>query len=326
MTLIANNQKLSRRTLLQSAAGLAMTSIGERGLADTAVRFTRKNYLPINGIPMAYVEVGEGDSIVFMHGNPTSSYLWRNIMPRAESFGRLIAPDMVGMGDSGKLPDSGPGRYSFAEHSRYLDGLFDELDLGDNITLVVHDWGGPLGFHWANRHRDRIKGIAYMETSVRPSAPGTSTEGGRRFTDMFKTEKMEQQVLENNFFVESLMFGGLKDKLTEADKDVYRKPYLTPGESRRPTLDWPRQIVVDGQPTDLYLTLKAATDWMSTNDIPKLFINAEPGITLTGDNREYCRQWRNQVEVTVPGTHFIQEQSSELVGAALADWLGDLNA
>ena len=323
---MANNQKLSRRTLLQSAAGLAMTSIGGRGLADTAVRFTRKNYLPINGIPMAYVEVGEGDSIVFMHGNPTSSYLWRNIMPRAESFGRLIAPDMVGMGDSGKLPDSGPGRYSFAEHSRYLDGLFDELDLGNNVTLVVHDWGGPLGFHWANRHRDRIKGIAYMETSVRPSAPGTSTEGGRRFTDMFKTEKMEQQVLRNNFFVESLMFGGLKDKLTEADKDVYRKPYLTPGESRRPTLDWPRQIVVDGQPADLYATLKAATDWMSTNDIPKLFINAEPGITLTGDNREYCRQWRNQVEVTVPGTHFIQEQSSELVGAALADWLGDLNA
>ncbi len=323
---MANNQKLSRRTLLQSAAGLAMTSIGGRGLADTAASFTRKNYLPINGIPMAYVEVGEGDSIVFMHGNPTSSYLWRNIMPRAESFGRLIAPDMVGMGDSGKLPDSGPGRYSFAEHSRYLDGLFDELDLGDNITLVVHDWGGPLGFHWANRYRDRIKGIAYMETSVRPSAPGTSTEGGRRFTDMFKTEKMEQQVLENNFFVESLMFGGLKDNLTEADKDVYRKPYLTPGESRRPTLDWPRQIVVDGEPADLYVTLKAATDWMSTNDIPKLFINAEPGITLTGENREYCRQWHNQVEVTVPGTHFIQEQSSVLVGTALADWLGDLNA
>lgn len=270
---------------------------------------------------MGYVEVGTGSPIVFLHGNPTSSYLWRNILPYAEAFGRCIAPDMIGMGDSDKLPDSGPGRYDFKTHSSYLDDLFAQLDITRDVTLVVHDWGGPLGFDWAYRNQAAIKGFIYMETTVRPSAPGSSTAGGRRFTDMFKTEKMERRVLENNFFVETLMFGGLKDVLTEDDKAVYRKPYLTPGESRRPTLDWPRQIVVDGEPGWLYDLEKEWSDWMAKNTIPKLFFNADPGITLTGANRKFCQAWHNQVEITVPGTHFIQEQSPQLIGESIRNWL-----
>ena len=320
------HKKLTRRETIGvfAAVGLAagLPACGGARRIDTGNPYTSKQFRRVKGLEMAYVEVGTGDPIVFMHGNPTSSYLWRNVMPYAEPFGRCIAIDMIGMGDSDKLPDSGPGRYNFTTHSEYLYDLFAQLGIDRNVTLVVHDWGGPLGFNWAFRNQPAVERIIYMETSVRPSAPGTSTPGGRRFTDMFKTERMERQVLEDNFFVETLMFGGLKSALSEEDKAAYRKPYLMPGESRRPTIDWPRQIVVDGEPAWLYEIGKAWSDWMAENEIPKLFLEADPGITLTGANREFCRGWKNQVVVTVPGTHFIQEQSPQVVGDAIGDWLG----
>lgn len=280
-----------------------------------------KQYKTVNGKQMAYHDTGSGNTVLFLHGNPTSSYLWRDIVPHVSGQARCIAPDLIGQGDSDKLDDVGPDSYTFVEHRSYLDGLLDQLDIGDDVTLVIHDWGSALGFDWANRHRNRVAGIVYMEAIVRPVTWAEWPEGA---TDIFKamrSEAGEEMVLTKNLFVEAILPASIARKLSEEEMNEYRRPFVNPGEDRRPTLTWPRQIPLDGEPADVHDIVAAYADWLSTSDTPKLFINAEPGTILTGAQREFCRSWPNQTEVTVAGIHFIQEDSADEIGTAISDWL-----
>ncbi len=283
-----------------------------------------KQYVEIHGRKMAYIEVGSGDPIVFLHGNPTSSYLWRNVIPHLETAGRCIAPDLIGMGDSQKLDDSGPDSYRFVEHRHYLDGLLEALGVDANVTLVVHDWGSALGFDWANRHRDSIKGIAYMEALVRPVTWDDWPEAAVSLFRNLRSPAGETMVLEKNIFVENVLPASVIRDLTDAEKAEYGRPYLEAGESRRPTLTWPREIPLEGEPADVTEIVQDYADWLSASDVPKLFVNADPGTILIGAQREFCRGWPNQTEITVAGTHFIQEDSPDEIGAAIADWRAKL--
>jgi haloalkane dehalogenase len=289
----------------------------------TAERY-HKQRAQVLGKQMAYVEIGAGDPIVFLHGNPTSSYLWRNVIPHVEQLGRCIAPDLIGMGDSDKLDDSGPGRYRFVEHREYLDALLDRLGVTRNVTLVVHDWGSALGFDWANRHRDAMKGIAYMEAIVMPL---TWEQWPKAVTPVFQALRSpagDQMILEQNVFVEQVLPGAVLRKLTDEEMQVYRRPFAQPGESRRPTLTWPREIPIDGTPADVVEIVRAYGEWLKTCDVPKLFIDAEPGAILRGAARDFCRTWPRQSEAKVKGIHFLQEDSPDDIGHALAQWLKSL--
>ncbi|MYC31012.1 MAG: haloalkane dehalogenase [Chloroflexi bacterium] len=272
------------------------------------------------GVEIAYVDTGTGQDngvVVFLHGNPTSSYLWRNVIPHVEPLARCLAPDLVGMGESGKTPD---GSYRFVDHRRHLDAWFDAVVPDGPVTLVVHDWGSALGFHWACRHPDRIRGVAYMEALVRPVTWEEWPEAARRVFQGFRSPAGEEMVLDNNVFVERVLPGSTLIGISEEAMQVYRRPYLEPGESRRPTLSWPRDIPIDGEPADVVEIVGEYADWLSRSDVPKLFVNAEPGAILTGSQREFCRAWPNQREVTVPGVHFIQEDSPAQIGQAIAEW------
>jgi len=280
-----------------------------------------KQYKTVNGKQMAYHDTGAGEAVVFLHGNPTSSYLWRDIIPHVSPHARCIAPDLIGQGDSDKLDNPGPDSYTFVEHRTYLDGLLDQLDLGDKITFVIHDWGSALGFDWANRHRDRVAGICYMEAIVRPVTWEQWPAGA---TDIFKAMRSaagEEMILTKNLFVEAILPASIIRKLSDEEMDEYRRPFLNAGEDRRPTLTWPRQIPLEGEPADVVEIVQSYADWLSTSDVPKLFVNADPGTILTGPQREFARTWPNQTEVTVAGSHFIQEDSADEIGGALAGWL-----
>ena len=276
-----------------------------------------RKHITVAGAEMAYVDTGVGQPIVFLHGNPTSSYLWRNIIPHLKSQGRCLAPDLMGMGESGSAPS---GSYRFADHSSVLDEWFEKMGLTSDVTLVLHDWGSALGFHWAKRHPDRIKGLVYMEAIVRPVTWEEWPEAARQVFQGFRSPSGEEMVLEKNVFVERVLPGSVLRGLTEAEMEVYRRPYLEPGESRRPTLTWPREIPIDGEPADVVGIVAEYADWLSQSDVPKLFINAEPGAILTGPQREFCRLWPNQQEVTVKGIHFIQEDSPAEIGQAITEW------
>jgi haloalkane dehalogenase len=284
-----------------------------------------KKHIEILGSKLAYVEVGSGDPIVFLHGNPTSSYLWRNIIPHLEGVGRCIAPDLIGQGDSDKLEDSGPDRYRFVEHRRYLDALLEALGVEHNVTLVIHDWGSGLGFDWANRHRDAVKGIAYMEAIVRPIASWDEwPDAARKLFQALRSPAGEEMILEKNVFVENILPGSILRKLTDAEMAVYRRPFEEAGEGRRPTLTWPRQIPIAGEPEDVTAIASDYSAWLAESDVPKLFVNADPGAILTGATREFCRSWPNQTEVTVAGNHFVQEDSPDEIGQAIANWLAGI--
>lgn len=279
-----------------------------------------KKKVNIAGRQMAYVEMGEGDPIVFLHGNPTSSYLWRNVMPHLVDQGRLIAPDLIGMGDSDKLEPSGPERYTFLEHRRFLDAFLEAVNVHEHVTLVIHDWGSALGFDWANRHRNAVEGIAYMEGIVRPLEWSEWNESARRIFEGFRSAQGEEMILERNLFIERVLPGSIIRPLTEEEMTVYRRPFRDPGEDRRPTLSWPRQIPLGGEPQVVADIARSYAAYMSANDMPKLFINADPGSILIGAQREFCRSWKNQTEVTVKGRHFIQEDSPHEIGEAIAQW------
>ena len=287
--------------------------------------WTEKKTAVINGKKMTWVEAGAGDPILLLHGNPTSSYLWRNIIPHLKTMGRCIAPDLIGMGDSEKLEDSGPDRYRFVEHRAYLDALFDYLGLTERVTLILHDWGSALGFDWANRHRDAVFSIAYMEAIVRPMSWDDWPEQSRPIFNGLRSEAGDELILQKNAFVELILPASTKRDLIEDEMAEYRRPFADPGEDRRPTLTWPRQIPIDGEPADVVEIVQSYADWLSQAGIPKLFINANPGAILVGDQREFCRQWPNQTEVTVPGIHFVQEDSPEEIGTAIAGWLRGLS-
>src|SRR4029453_10690940 len=270
---------------------------------------------------LAYVDTGRGTPVVFLHGNPTSSYLWRNVIPHVSGTHRCLAPDLVGMGESGKAPT---GSYRFADHARYLDAWFEALGLARDVTLVVHDWGSALGFHWARRHPARVRALVYMEAIVRPLTWDEWPEPARKGFQGLRPPAGGGMVLQKNVFVERILPLSVLRGLTEAEMAVYRKPYLEPGESRRPTLTWPRQIPIDGEPADVVAIVDEYARWLATSDVPKLFVNADPGIILTGRQREFCRTWPNQEEITVRGTHFIQEDSPREIGEAVARFVARL--
>ena len=284
-----------------------------------------KKTATVLGTTMAYVDAGAGDPIVLLHGNPTSSYLWREVIPHLEALGRCIAPDLVGMGDSAPLPDSGPMRYSFDVHRRHLDALLEQLEVTERVTLVVHDWGSGLGFDWANRHRDAVAGIAYMEAIVRPLTWAEFPDDGRDIFQAFRSDAGETLILDKNLFVEGVLPASVIRDLG-ADLDVYRQPFREAGERRRPMLDWPRQLPIDGEPADVVELVQAYADWLASSPVPKLFVDADPGSILVGAQRDFCRSWPHQREVRVAGKHFLQEDSGAEIGRLIAQWLGDLRA
>lgn len=286
-----------------------------------------KRYAQVLGRRMAYVERGEGAPIVLLHGNPTSSYLWRDVVAELSGLGRAIAPDLIGMGDSDKLPADDTARYTFARHRDFLDALLAELlGVEDRVTLVVHDWGSALGFDWARRHPGQVRGIAYMEAIVRPFTDwGDWPAEARGVFQGFRSAAGEQMVLHDNVFVERVLPGSMLRTLTEEEMDEYRRPFRSEGEDRLPTLTWPRQIPIGGEPADVTEIVDAYSRWLATaSGVPKLFVNADPGAILTGAQRDFCRSWPDQTEVTVPGSHFVQEDSGQQIGQAVAAWLPTL--
>jgi len=295
---------------------------GEGNIISAAFPYQKKRRRVL-GSEMAYVEVGEGDPIVLLHGNPTSSYLWRNVLPHLQPRGRCIAPDLIGMGDSDKLPDSGPGSYRFVEHRRYLDALLEALDVHERVTLVIHDWGSALGFDWANRHREAVKGIAYMEAIVGPQYWDHWDKFGMRpALQALRSEAGEAMVLQDNYFIEQILPKAILRTLSAEEMAEYRRPFAEPGEGRRPTLTWPRQIPIEGEPADVAAIAAAYADWLATSSVPKLFVKAEPGgILADGAVLDSARRFPAQTEVTVAGVHFLQEDSPDEIGRAIAGWM-----
>ena len=287
------------------------------------MKYTKK-YKDIKNSKMAFIDEGSGDTFLFLHGNPTSSFLWRNIAPHVEDIGRIVIPDLIGMGDSDKLEGVDNPGYKYHGQYSYLTALMDELDLGDNINLIIHDWGSAMGFQFARENKDRIKSITYMEAIVMPLTWDQWPDPATKIFGLFRSEAGEELVLEKNFFVERILLADSSTGYTEEEKSEYIRPFINPGEDRRPTLTWPRQIPLDGEPSEVVEEVRLNAEFHKESDIPKLFINADPGSILIGDQREFARSWKNQTEITVKGNHFIQEDSSEEIGAALRNFVKSL--
>src|ERR1700730_7161473 len=309
-----SSELANRRAFMQVAGGAVAGAAVAGGIPEIAAAMIsaafpyQKQRRRVLGREMAYVEVGEGQPIVLLDGNPTSSYLWRNVLPHLQPRGRCIAPDLIGMGDSDKLPDSGPGSYRFVEHRRYLDALLEALDVHERVTFVIHDWGSALGFDWANRHREAVKGIAFMEAIVAPQGRDHWDKMGMGpALEALRSEAGEAMVLQNNYFIEEIVTNAILRKLTDAEMAEYRRPFAEPGEGRRPTLTWPRQIPIDGEPADVTAIVGGYAGWLSTSPVPKLLVVADPGAILRGAPLGFCRTWPNQREVVVAGNHFLQE-------------------
>ena len=287
--------------------------------------FATKKFIEIKGRRMAYIDEGEGAPIVFQHGNPTSSYLWRKVMPACTGLGRLIACDLIGMGDSDKLPDSGPDRYTYQEHRDFLFALWEELGLDRDVVLVIHDWGATLGFDWAYRHADRVQGIAYMEAAPLPLTwSDFPSDAARRTFEAFRSAAGEEMVLRDNVFVEAFLIDAEKEALSEADRAEYRRPFAAVGEDRRPTLSWPRQIPIDGSPADVDQAVRAFSAWLKDSETPKLWVRGNPGFIANGRFAAFCEALRNQTEIRVEGGHFLQETSGPEIGAAVAAFVRTL--
>ncbi len=293
-------------------------------MSDSSKPFAAKKFFEIKGRRMACIDEGQGAPIVFQHGNPTSSYLWRNVMPACRGLGRLIACDLIGMGDSDKLPNSGPDRYTYAEQRDFLFAFWEELKLGNDVIFVLHDWGSALGFEWANQHRDRVQGLAYMEAIVMPMAWSDFPERARSTFRAFRSPAGEDMILRDNAFVERVLPGSVIRQLSSAEMDHYRRPFVNPGEDRRPTLTWPRQIPLDGEPADVVKIVSDYSQWLAQSQVPKLYFHTDPGALDHGRQREFCRTWPNQTEVTVKGIHFVQEDSPTEIGGAVANFVRTL--
>jgi haloalkane dehalogenase len=283
-----------------------------------------KRKVTVHGLQMAYVDEGKGEPILFLHGNPASSYVWRNVIPHLVGMGRCIAPDLIGMGDSDKLPNSGPSSYRFIEHRKYLDGFLEAVGVRNRVTLVLHDWGSALGFDWAYRHPHAIRAIAYMESFVKPIT--SWDEWPQEAVELFKTIRSgegEALVLDKNFVVENFLQWGVLRKLSDAEMAVYRRPYKKPGESRRPTLTWPREIPIAGEPKDVSEIIQTYGQWLAVSDIPKLYIETIPG-AMFQSHRDFAKTWPNQTHVKIRGSHFVQEDSPDETGSAIATWVKNL--
>ena len=280
-----------------------------------------KKYAEINNKKMAYIDEGNGDTFLFLHGNPTSSYLWRNIAPHVEEMGRVVIPDLIGMGDSEKLDGIDNEGYKYHGQYGYLTGLLENLDLGNDIHLIIHDWGSAMGFQFARENPDRVKSITYMEAIVMPLTWEQWPDAATKIFQLFRSDAGEELVLEKNFFVERILLADSATGYTDEEKAEYIRPFLEEGEDRRPTLTWPRQIPLDGEPNAVVEEVRKNAEFHKDSEIPKLFINANPGSILVGEQREFARTWKNQTEITVSGNHFVQEDSSEEIGTALRDFV-----
>ena len=298
-------------------------NLKENEMTKISVREPEKKNINVLGKKMTYVDKGEGDPIIFQHGNPASSYLWRNIIPYLENQGRCIAIDLIGMGDSDKLTDNGNNTYSYHIQKQYFDKCLEELEIKENITFVIHDWGSALGFNWAYEHQESVKGICYMEAIVKKISWEDWPKDAKSIFQGFRSDAGEDLILKKNLFIEGVLPNAIIRHLTETEMDIYRKPFLKEID-RRPTLDWPRQIPINNEPEDVCKIVDDYSSWMSINEIPKLFINADPGSILTGKQREFCRKWKNQQELTVKGNHFIQEDSPNEIGEAISKWYKNL--
>lgn len=289
--------------------------------------FAEKQFMSVNGQQMAYIDEGDGDAIVFSHGNPTSSYLWRNIMPACRGLGRLIACDLIGQGDSDRLHNSGPDRYGYFEQRSFMHALWDRLDLGDNIIFVVHDWGSALAFDYASKHADRVQGIAYMESIVMPLEWSDFNEHMRPAFEAMRSPAGEEMVLQENAFVEQVLFGSIQRQLSDVAKTEYRRPFLNPGESRRPTLSWPRQLPIAGEPADVVEVVKDYSGWLAASPVPKLYFHATPGIVDSNPKQvAFCRTFANQEEIQVEGNHYIAEEAPEVVAPGVAAFVRRLRS
>ena len=298
-------------------------NLKENEMTKISAREPEKKNINVLGKKMTYVDKGEGDPIIFQHGNPASSYLWRNIIPYLENQGRCIAIDLIGMGDSDKLTDNGNNTYSYHIQKQYFDKCLEELEIKENITFVIHDWGSALGFNWAYEHQESVKGICYMEAIVKKISWEDWPKDAKSIFQGFRSDAGEDLILKKNLFIEGVLPNAIIRNLTETEMDIYRKPFLKEID-RRPTLDWPRQIPINNEPEEVCKIVDDYSSWMSINEIPKLFINADPGSILTGKQREFCRKWKNQQELTVKGNHFIQEDSPNEIGEAISKWYKNL--
>ena len=283
-----------------------------------------KKYKEILGKRMAYLDSGSGQSIVFLHGNPASSFLWRNITPHVEDLGRIVVPDLIGMGDSEKLEGKDNPDYQYHGQYKYLSTLLDELDLGEEINLVIHDWGSAMGFQYARENANKIKSITFMEAIVMPLTWDQWPENARNIFQLMRSDAGEEIVLEKNVFVERILLNDSANGFTDEEKAEYIRPFIDAGEDRRPTLTWPRQIPVDGSPQAVIDEVIKNGEFHKNSDIPKLFINADPGSILIGEQREFVRTWNNLEEITVKGNHFIQEHSPNEIGKALSEFINKL--
>ncbi|MEQ9736905.1 MAG: haloalkane dehalogenase [Algiphilus sp.] len=284
-----------------------------------------KQRVTVNGLSMAYVEQGRGLPIWLQHGNPTSSYLWRNILPHLSDSGRCIAPDLIGMGDSDKRPGAEPGRYRFVEHRAFVDAFVDAVLPEEPVILVLHDWGSALGFDWARRHADRVRGIGSMEAIGKPLSWEEWAQAFRATFQALRGPQGERMILDQNVFIEDILPAAILRDLSEAEMAAYRQPFAQPGEDRRPTLTWPRELPIAGEPADVVDLVEQYGEWLASSPVPKLFINAEPGAIVTGAARDFCRGWPNQEEITVPGVHFVQEDAPDTIGQAIAQWIARLD-
>ncbi len=313
---------MDRRAFLRSTAATTAL-ISTTSLAPVAVAQTvEKSRMSVLGSEMAYVDVGEGRPVVFLHGNPTSSYLWRNIIPYVSETHRAIAPDLIGMGDSGK-PDIG---YTYREHADHLFALLDALDLQDAV-LVIHDWGSVLGFEYARTRPDRVSAIAFMEAITAPAFPFPSYEAMGPFEDLMRNLRTEgvgeQMVLEQNFFIDQML--GQMMVATPLSEEVmaeYNRPYPTP-ESRLPTLQWPRELPIGGEPAEATAAVEANNAWMVESDLPKLMFYADPGAIGGPQVAEWMAGNPKNLETHAvgQGVHFIQEDQPDAIGQKLAEWL-----
>ena len=287
------------------------------------MKYTKK-FKKVRNKKMAYVDEGNGDTFLFLHGNPTSSYLWRNIAPHVEDLGRVVIPDLIGMGDSEKLDGVDNEGYKYHGQYSYLRELLDQLDIGNDVHLIIHDWGSAMGFQFARENPDRIKSITFMEAIVMPLTWEQWPDAATKIFGLFRSEAGEELILEKNFFVERILLADSATGYSEEERQEYLKPFLNPGEDRRPTLTWPRQIPLDGEPDLVVEEVRKNAEFHKDSEIPKLFVNADPGSILVGDQREFVRSWKNQTEITVQGNHFVQEDSAEEIGQALRDFVQDI--
>ncbi len=287
---------------------------------ESTMRYDKRS-VTVHGKRMAYVDTGgDGDSIVFLHGNITQSYMWRNIIPHVEPLARCIAVDNIGQGDSAKLDDSGPGSYRLREHQRYIDGFLEQVDPGDRVTLMMHDWGVQLGLGWGNRNRHRLKGIAHMQGLMGNLNWDFWNQEVSAVMKRLRTDDGEDLVLNQNLFVEKVLPAMVIRDLPAEVWDEYRRPYRNPGEDRRPSLTWPREIPVEGEPADVLSVIENNNRWLAGSPIPKLYIHVRPETVIKGHVLEHVRSFPHQTEVSVQGLHYVQEDSPHEIGAALADW------